>query len=1139
MSFVHLHLHTEYSLLDGVCRLDRLCSVAKEKGQNAIAITDHGNLFGAVNFYKAAKNAGIKPIIGCEAYVAARSRFDKVHGVDSERSHLILLCMNDTGYRNLIKMISSAWVDGFYTKARIDHDLLEQYHEGIICLSACLAGEIPKLIVAGNYEEAKKTALWYDSVFGRGYYYLELQDHGIAEQQIVNDGLIKLSKETGIPLVCTNDVHYIERKDSEIQKVLISIATNKTIYDEGGLEFSSDQFYLKDENEMKELFGHVENAIENTQKIADMCNFDFEFGNTKLPNFDVPDNMDHFDYMKSICKKGLVERYGDNPDKLYTDRLEFELSVIKDMGYVDYFLIVADFIDYAKRHGIPVGPGRGSGAGSICAYTMGITNLDPIKYNLIFERFLNPERVSMPDIDVDFCYERREEVIDYVIEKYGKDHVAQIVTFGTMAAKGSIRDCGRALGMTYGEVDNVAKRVPTALDMTIKKALDESPEFREIYDNDDKARLLIDTAMSVEGMPRHASTHAAGVVITDRPVSDYVPLARNDESIVTQFTMTTIEELGLLKMDFLGLRTLTVIDDCVKMIRKKNPSFDIEKIPLDDEKTYELFSKGNTNGVFQCESSGMKAVFSRLKPSSLEDIIAVISLYRPGPMDSIDTYIENRHNPENIKYKTDMLKDILDVTYGCMVYQEQVMQVFRSLAGYSLGRADIVRRAMSKKKHDVMEKERETFCTGCGKNGISREVADSLFNDMSSFARYAFNKSHAAAYALVSYRTAYLKTYYPCEFMSALLTSVLGNTPKVTAYIDDCRDNGIKVAPPSVNYSNLIFTPTDDKTIRFGLLAIKNMGREFIDVIISEREKNGEYTDFYSFCKRTYCRAFNRRSVECLIKSGSLDGLGSNRHTMLVNLSAIINEIDSENKRNLSGQMGLFDDASLTGASSAYSLTEVEELPVDELLQAEKETTGLYITSHPMEQYKETARKFRIPLVSEIIESSENGFKDNQSVRILAIISEINKKQTRQGQTMAFVEVEDTSGSIELIIFPKTYQLIYNQLEKGNVLVFNGRITMKDDEDNKIIVESVQKPDSLQNQQTKANKLYLRIPSKDSDEYLEIINLLTHKSGSGNTALYYYFTDQEKYFRANSIDAGDELIKDLKTILGTENVVLR
>ena len=737
MSFVHLHVHTEYSLLDGACRLDRLCSAAKERGQTALAITDHGNLFGAVDFYKTTKKHGIKPIIGCEVYVAFRSRFDKVHGIDSNRHHLVLLCKNETGYKNLIKLVSSAWVDGFYTKPRIDRELLEKHHDGLIALSACLAGEIPKYIANGEYLKAKETALWYSDLFGKDNYYLEIQNHGIPEQIAVNEGLIRLSNETGIPLVATNDVHYVNKEDSYIQKILICIATNHTIDEENSLEFESDNFYLKTEQEIRDLFPKTQEAIDNTQKIADMCNFDFEFGNTKLPNFTVPDDYSHYDYFRKKCYEGLHQRYGENPDKLYVDRLEYELSVISNMGYVDYFLIVADFIEYARNKGIPVGPGRGSGAGSICAYCMGITNIDPIKYNLIFERFLNPDRVSMPDIDVDFCYERRQEVIDYVIDKYGSDHVAQIITFGTMAARAAIRDVGRAMGMAYATVDNVAKKIPRTLGITIEKALEESDEFKALYDSDPEIKNLIDTAKSVEGMPRNSSTHAAGIVITDRPVSDYVPLARNDESVVTQFTMTTIEELGLLKMDFLGLRTLTVINDCVKMVKKKNPEFDIEKISYDDKNVYSLFTNGQTDGVFQCESSGMRSVFMRLKPTNLEDIIAVISLYRPGPMDSIDSYIQNRHNPEYIRYKTPMLKDILDVTYGCMVYQEQVMQIFRSLAGYSLGRADIVRRAMSKKKHKVMEEERTFFCEGCAKNGINEKIANEIFDDMSSFASYA------------------------------------------------------------------------------------------------------------------------------------------------------------------------------------------------------------------------------------------------------------------------------------------------------------------------------------------------------------------------------------------------------------------
>ena len=1143
MSFVHLHVHTEYSLLDGVSRLNRLCSAAKERGQNAIAITDHGNLFGAVDFYKEAKKAGIKPIIGCEVYVATRSRFDKVHGVDSARHHLVLLCKNETGYKNLTKLVSSAWVDGFYTKPRIDRELLEKHHEGLVCLSACLAGEIPKLIANGEYIKAKETAIWYSNLFGKDNYYLEIQDHSLSEQLKVNEGLVRLSQETGIPLVATNDVHYIDREDAKVQKVLICIATNHTVDEESALEFETDEFYLKTEAEMRQKFSYVEDAIQNTQKIADMCNFDFEFGNTKLPNFQVPDGITHYDYLREKSYKGLKEKYGENPDKLYIDRLEYELSVIESMGYVDYFLIVSDFIQYAKDNGIPVGPGRGSGAGSICAYCTGITNVDPIKYNLIFERFLNPERVSMPDIDVDFCYERRQEVIDYVVNKYGADHVAQIVTFGTMAARAAIRDVGRALGMSYAAVDNVAKKIPRALGITIEKALKESEDLKILYDSDDKVKELIDTSMSVEGMPRHASTHAAGIVITDRPVSDYVPLATNDESIVTQFTMTTIEELGLLKMDFLGLRTLTVINDCVKMVQRKNPDFDIEKIDFNDLNVYSLFTSGKTDGVFQCESSGMRSVFMRLKPTNIEDIIAVISLYRPGPMDSIDSYIQNRHNPDNIRYKTPMLKEILDVTYGCMVYQEQVMQIFRSLAGYSLGRADIVRRAMSKKKHKVLEDERAFFCDGCAKNGISKEIANEIFDDMSSFASYAFNKSHAAAYAVVAYRTAYLKYYYPSEFMAALLTSVLDNSDKVAGYIDDCKRNGIKILPPNVNFSFKHFTVANDskKSIMFGLLAIKNLGHDFIDTIINEREKNGEFSSFYSFCKRVHGKGFNRRSVESLIKSGALDGLGSNRNEMLTNLPFIIDELDDDRRRNVQGQIGFFDMMN-EGVSSEYVMKSASEFRTKELLMMEKETTGLYISSHPMEQYADLADELKCDKIGNIL-NAENDFNspyvDTASVKIMGIISSITRKQTKKGENMAFINIEDVGGTIEVIVFPKLLAKYMNKINNGVAVVVGGRLSMREEENPKIILDFLETADIAKDNRSKKHGLFIRVENNQSTIYKTCLDIINKNANFGEIPLYFYFASTKQYFPCKKISIDDNLITELKEIAGDHNVIFQ
>ena len=1142
MSFVHLHVHTEYSLLDGACRLDRLCSAAKERGQTALAITDHGNLFGAVDFYRTAKKHGIKPIIGCEVYVASRSRFDKVHGIDSNRHHLVLLCKNETGYQNLIKLVSSAWVDGFYTKPRIDRELLEKHHEGLIALSACLAGEIPKLIANNEYIKARETALWYNNLFGQGNYYLEMQNHGIPEQIAVNEGLIRLSDETGIPLVATNDVHYVNREDSYIQKILICIATNHTVDEENSLEFESDNFYLKSEEEMRALFSKTQQAIDNTQKIADMCSFDFEFGNTKLPNFTVPEGYSHYDYFREKCYAGLRQRYGENPDNLYIERLEYELSVISNMGYVDYFLIVADFIQYARDHGIPVGPGRGSGAGSICAYCMGITNIDPIKFNLIFERFLNPDRVSMPDIDVDFCYERRQEVIDYVIDKYGSDHVAQIITFGTMAARAAIRDVGRAMGMPYATVDNVAKKIPRTLGITIEKALEESEELRALYDGDEQIKSLIDTAKSVEGMPRNSSTHAAGIVITDRPVSDYVPLAKNDESVVTQFTMTTIEELGLLKMDFLGLRTLTVINDCVKMVKRNNPGFDIEKISYEDQNVYSLFTNGQTDGVFQCESNGMRSVFMRLKPTNLEDIIAVISLYRPGPMDSIDSYIQNRHNPDFIKYKTPMLKNILDVTYGCMVYQEQVMQIFRSLAGYSLGRADIVRRAMSKKKHKVMEEERTFFLDGCLKNGIENNVANEIFDDMSSFASYAFNKSHAAAYAVVAYRTAYLKYYYPCEFMASLLTSVLDNSAKISDYIDACKKNGINILPPNVNVSNKTFTVGENnKTVMFGLLAIKNLGHDFIDTIINERRLNGKFTSFYSFCKRVHGKGFNRRAVEGLIKSGALDGLGSNRQEMLMNLPDVIDDLDSSRRRNIEGQIGFFDLISNDSSSSEFVMKKMDEFPSHTMLMMEKETTGLYISSHPMEQYKELANKLKCDTIGDIL-NADNDFNskyvDSFSVKIMGIINGITRKQTKAGDTMAFVTLEDVNGSVEVIIFPKLFAKYSNILYNGNILMIGGRLSVREEESPKIILDFAESAENVKSNQTKKSGLFIRVENETCSIYARC-NEIISDAKAGDIPLYFYFANSKKYFPCKKIYVDDNLLYNLKDVAGEQNVILQ
>lgn len=1138
MPFVHLHLHTQYSLLDGACRFGQLFDAVKKNGQTAVAITDHGNMFGVIDFYKEAKKNGIKPIIGCEVYVAVRSRLDKVHAVDNERHHLILLCKNETGYKNLIKMVSESWVSGFYSKPRVDKELLEKYHEGLIALSACLAGEIPRKLLQNDYEGAKQTALWYNSVFGQGNYYIEMQNHHIKEQLEILPKFARLSRETGIPLVATNDVHYVNKEDAKTQKVLVCIQTNHTIDEETGMEFGTDDFYLKNEREMLELFADYPEAVENTAKIADMCNLEFEFHKTKLPHFEVPNGQDHFEYFKEKCFEGLYRNYGNDCNQEYKDRLNYELSVIKNMGYVDYFLIVADFINYAKSNGIPVGPGRGSGAGSIAAYCMGITGIDPMKYNLLFERFLNPERVSMPDIDVDFCYVRREEVIDYVIKKYGADHVAQIVTFGTMAARAAIRDVGRVLGLPYNTVDAVSKQIPRELDITIDKALKKNADLKQLYDNDEKIKELIDLAKAVEGMPRHASKHAAGVVITDKPVYEYVPLARNDESVVTQYTMTTIEELGLLKMDFLGLRTLTVIDDCVKAVKEKNPSFDINKVPLDDEKTYELFKNGQTYGVFQCESAGIRRVLIRLKPESLEDIIAVISLYRPGPMDSIDTYIANRHNPDFVKYKTEKLKPILDVTNGCMVYQEQVMEIFRSLAGYSFGRADIVRRAMSKKKHDVMEQERTTFIQGCKQNNIDESTANSIFDDMTSFASYAFNKSHSAAYAVVAYQTAYLKCHYPAEFMAALLTSVIDDTNKVSLYISECNSMGIEVLKPDINHSKAMFT-TDCGKIRFGLLAVKNLGNSFIETIYKERCLNGKYTSFYDFCKRVYSKDFNKRAVESLIKCGALDSFELNRREMLINLNSVAASLEMNKRRNIDGQIGLFDLGGIVDTTEP-EIQHVDEFPVSELLNLEKETTGLYISGHPMAQYADISNRIKATRIIDLLEAENDEssvYKDSTAVKILGIITSVKRKITKNDTTMAFLNIEDVTGGMEVIVFPKNYENSKMLLEAGNVVLLSGRLSLRDDEDAKIVADTFAPCPSIE-KKAKKRGMFLRFADDTDGNIYKCIQLL--KNENGDIPVYFFFSDTKKYRDTNyKINSQSKTVELLKNLLGNENAVLQ
>lgn len=1154
-NFTHLHLHTEYSLLDGACRIEGLMQRVKALGQTAVAITDHGVMYGCVDFYKAAKKAGVKPIIGCEVYVATRTRFDKVNRIDGS-NHLVLLCKNETGYKNLIKMVSAGFTEGFYNKPRVDHELLEEYHEGLICLSACLAGEIPQALLAGDYEKAKNLARYYEDLFGKGNYYIEIQDHGLDEQRTVLSLLVRLSRETGIPLVATNDAHYLEKEDSRMQHILICIQTNKTVNDDDVLEFGTDEFYVKSTDEMYELFSAWPEACENTSRIAEMCSFDFEFGVTKLPYFVAPDGMDNKEYFVKLCRDGLLRRYGADVPEDIRARLDYEISIIDRMGYINYYLIVFDFINYAKSQGIPVGPGRGSGAGSLAAYCVGITNIDPIKYNLLFERFLNPERVSMPDFDIDFCYERRQEVIDYVIRKYGADHVAQIVTFGTMAARAAIRDVGRVLDMPYGTVDGIAKLVPMEPKMTLTKALSISRELKARYDADPQVKELIDMSLKLEGMPRHASTHAAGVVITREAADEYVPLATNDGNPVTQFTMTTIEELGLLKMDFLGLRTLTVIDDAEKMIRKREPGFSMDAVPYDDQRVYAMLNAGETEGVFQMESGGMTQAVMGLQSKSLEDIIAIISLYRPGPMESIPTYIANRHNPGNVKYKTPQLEHILDVTNGCIVYQEQVMQICRELAGFSYGQADLVRRAMSKKKHDVMEKERQHFvhgntepgheCAGCVANGISETVANAIFDDMSSFASYAFNKAHAAAYAVVAYQTAYLKRHYPREFMAALLTSVLDNTGKVIEYTAECQRMGIRVLPPDINASDAGFT-VEGKDIRFGLLALKNVGRNLIATVVRERSGT-PYRSLYDFCKRLHGTEINRRAVESMIKSGAFDNLEAKRRSMMDGVEGILKSVESEARRNLDGQIDLFGalDGEQESGRNVYKLPDSgEEYPYDILLQMEKEVSGLYLSGHPLDHYRPVIEKVSTCRISELVGENAHAY-DEQNVTLVCTVVRTKTINTKAGGMMAFITVEDLSGSMEVLAFPKVLLAASEAVHDNAVVVIKGRVSYKEDEPSKLIADSIVDVERYELDKIKTdikstkNGLWLKLSSMRSESFEETKNLL--QIFEGNFPVYMYFEDTKQRMLAPKslwCTQSDLLVSELERVLGAGNVKVK
>lgn len=1171
MAFAHLHVHTEYSLLDGACRINKIASATRQKGMTSLAITDHGVMYGVIDFYRACIKENIKPVIGCEVYVAPHSRFDKTSSYE-KYYHMVLLCENNTGYQNLIKLVSYGFTEGFYSKPRIDDELLEKYHEGLICLSACLAGEIPQKLLDGDYNAAKAKAEYYRDLFGKDNFFIELQDHGIEEQQRIIPSLVRIADEIGVDIVATNDSHYIEKEDSKTHNILLCIQTNRTINDNDRMEFQTNEFYLKTEEEMRLLFPKYPQAIENTQKIADRCNVEFEFGVRKLPRFDVPNNEDHLEYFRRNCYKGLYKHYGENPDRSLIDRLEYEISTVAKMGFVDYYLIVNDFVQYAKSNGIPVGPGRGSGAGSLCAYCIGITAIDPIKYNLLFERFLNPERVSMPDFDIDFCKERRGEVIDYVVRKYGDDHVAQIISFGTMAARGAIRDVGRALAIPYATVDVIAKLVPMELNITIEKALKISSELNKRYNEDEQTKNLLDIAMSIEGMPRHATMHAAGVVITDKPVSDYVPLSKNDDNVVTQFTMTTLEELGLLKMDFLGLRNLTVIDDAEKLIKHNHPEYNPEDVREDDKNVFKMISKGYTEGVFQFESQGMRNVLTQLKPDSVEGLIAVLSLYRPGPMDSIPTYIDCRHNPSHIRYKHPMLKEILEVTYGCIVYQEQVMQIFRTLAGYSLGRADIVRRAMSKKKHAVMEKERNIFIhgltdengniivDGCIRRGIDEKTANSIYDEMESFASYAFNKSHAAAYASISYKTAWLKCYYPREYMAALLSSVLDNQNKMAVYIGECQRLGIKVLPPDVNESYHGFSVIGGN-IRYGLLAIKNLGRQFIDEIITERRYK-PYSSFYDFCKRLYGRNMNSRAIESLIKCGAFDTLGANRRQLLAVSKTVLDDLDYESKHNMGGQISFFDlGGEVEKTSSEPQIPDMEEFPKNELLHMENEIAGMYLSGHPMDDYTEFSRIIKADRTGEIISNESGLYFDGKKVSLVCIVSKVKTQLTKNNKMMAFVNIEDRYGSMEAVVFPNVYEKYALYLSDGNAILIRGTLNFKENEEPKLICDSIEKARS--NEECKNNSfavnagqqeknsikkpvnakpsaLYLRIDDLNTELYNKAKRVLDIFEGS--TPVIFYLTNSGRKVKAPSsmwVTLNDVMIKELKFQLGDKNVAAK
>lgn len=1156
--FVHLHVHTEYSLLDGFSRIKNLVSRAKELNMSAVAITDHGCMFGAIDFFKVAKKEGIKPIIGCEVYTAPRGMKDKDPNFDKSQGHLILLAKDTTGYQNLIKLVSAAYVQGFYYKPRVDIDEIKKHSEGIIALSACLAGDVSQALMNRNYDKAKSIALKYKEIFGQENYYIEIQDHNIPEQKEVNRELIKLSKEIGVSLVATNDVHYVRKEDSKIHDTLMCIQMGKTVNDPARMRFGSDEFYLKSREEMEAVFPEVQEALDNTTKIAQMCNVEFDFNTIHLPKYDVPDGYTPREYLRMLCFKGLNERY-KNPSKEILDRLEYELGVIEKMGYVEYFLITWDFINFARENNIMVGPGRGSAAGSIVSYTLYITDIDPIKYSLLFERFLNPERISMPDIDIDFCYERREEVIDYVKRKYGEDHVAQIITFGTMGAKAAIRDVGRVLDVSYNKVDNIAKEIPFALGMTIDKALDTNPNLRKLYEEDVETKEIIDVSRKIEGMLRHASTHAAGVVISKNPIDEYVPLYKHQDAITTQFTMTTLEELGLLKMDFLGLRTLTVIRDALDLIGKNhNLKINFSKMEYDDPKVYELLSSGDTLGVFQLESAGMRSFMKQLKPDNFEDIVAGISLYRPGPMDSIPIYINNKNNPENVEYPHKKLKPIMEVTYGCLVYQEQVMQVVRDLGGYSYGRSDLVRRAMGKKKMDVMEKEREYFIhgkfdengeleiSGCIRNGVPEDIGNKIFDDMIDFAKYAFNKSHAAAYGVLAYQTAYLKAHYPVEFMAALITSVMGNTDKVVEYIRECNSLKIDVLKPDINKSYTKFS-VEDKSIRFGLAAVKNVGVNVLNNIIKERENSGEFKDFNEFCKRLDSKDLNKRIIESLIKCGAFDEIGDNRASLLLGYEKLLESISMDRKKNLAGQVSLFDgfemdDSINNDIQSMYTLPRVEELEEKERLYLEKEVLGMYVSGHPLSQYKDELKKNTTINNAELNEIKEDYITylnlNEREVTMGGIVINKTIRTTKRNDLMAIIELEDLYGVIEVIVFPQVLQKYNTVIQEDKIIYIDGRLSIKEDENAKLIAREIR--DMNDNRKKNEPTLYLKINSIENKELVnDLISVVTKYPGEND--IYIYAENIKQMYKWNHIkvNINENLINELEDILPKSNIKVK